>query len=422
MKAIGDFAQTNCFLSDNPIERNNQDFRLLIIFDGLDELSMQGKIAENDAKDFVEAVRSLVMQFNSHQTRLQVIISGRDVVMQSNRNQRQSHQLLYLLPYFVTEEERQQNHYKDLDNLLAADQRMDWWQKYGLAKGKQYIGLPTELDRNNLIDITAQPLLNYLIALTYERNNIEFTDDTNLNEIYGDLLKAVYERNYEKHGYRPLQNISLEEFIAILEEIALTCWHGNGRTATVKEIENYCDRDGLTQILHRFQDNFEKNSEACITRLLAAFYFRESDGIRGQEKTFEFTHKSFREYLTARRIVEEIENIFDDLKTKKSNFRKGCNETDALVRWANLCGLSAMDEYLFSFICDEIKLIHAEKPDLVRDWQKMLCRLIEAIMGNGMPMERLDPRPNFQEEMRQSRNAEEALLAVLNACARVLKG
>lgn len=38
-----------------------------------------------------------------------------------------------------------------------------------------------------------------------------------------------------------------------------------------------------------------------------------------------------------------------------------------------------------------------------------------------MPMEGLNPRPNFQEEMRQARNAEEALLAVLNACARVTR-
>ncbi len=51
----------------------------------------------------------------------------------------------------------------------------------------------------------------------------------------------------------------------------------------------------------------------------------------------------------------------------------------------------------------------------------MLCRLIKFLMVNGMPMEALNPRPKFQEEMRQARNAEEALLAVLNSCARVTK-
>jgi uncharacterized protein YjbI with pentapeptide repeats len=36
-----------------------------------------------------------------------------------------------------------------------------------------------------------------------------------------------------------------------------------------------------------------------------------------------------------------------------------------------------------------------------------------------MPLEGLKNRPNFQEEMRQARNAEEALLALFNACGRV---
>ncbi|MDJ0899073.1 MAG: pentapeptide repeat-containing protein [Xenococcus sp. MO_188.B8] len=420
VKAIGEFAQTNCFLSHNPIERDNEDLRLLIIFDGLDELSMQGKIAENAAKDFVEAVRFLVSQFNSYKTRLQVIISGREVVMQANHKQRYPHQLLYLLPYFLKSGKQ---YYIDIDeeNILQEDQRQAWWRNYGKAKGKNYDGLPDELDRDNLVDITAQPLLNYLMALSFERDKLQFTAETNLNEIYADLLEAVYERGYEKHVYRPLEGIRIEEFIGILEEIALSCWHGNGRTTTVKEIENHCAKSGLSQILINFQNSFEQDSSACITRLLAAFYFRESGGIRGQEKTFEFTHKSFGEYLTANRIVEEVRYIYEALEERKNHFRKGYDEVDALVRWANLCGLSPISEYLFDFVWDEIELIYAEEPELVKNWQKMLCHLIEVMLANGMPMEKLDPRPNYQEEKRQARNAEESLLAVLNACARTTK-
>ena len=120
----------------------------------------------------------------------------------------------------------------------------------------------------------------------------------------------------------------------------------------------------------------------------------------------------------ARRIVQEIQLIHEDLEERKKNFRKGCNEQDALVRWATLCGASVMDEYLFRFICDEIRL---QNLSVVSNWQKTLCRMIESMLENGMPMESLRPRPDFHEEMRQARNAEEALLAVLNACARVTK-
>ncbi|MEH2337930.1 pentapeptide repeat-containing protein [Nostoc sp.] len=57
----------------------------------------------------------------------------------------------------------------------------------------------------------------------------------------------------------------------------------------------------------------------------------------------------------------------------------------------------------------------------VGNWQQTLCHLIGFMLRHGMPMECLNPRPDFQEENRQARNAEEALLAVLNACARVTK-
>jgi uncharacterized protein YjbI with pentapeptide repeats len=299
---------------------------------------------------------------------------------------------------------------------LQQDQRQDWWQRYGKAKGKEYSGFPSELNQDNLTDITAQPLLNYLLALSYERGKIKFAADTNLNEIYADLLEAVYERKYEKQGHEIIAGISQDEFIDILEEIALSCWHGDGRTTTVREIETHCDNSGVREILNRFQESLREDSKASITRLLTAFYFRESGDLRESEKTFEFTHKSFGEYLTAKRIVEGMQFIQEDLEARKRNYRKGCDERQALIKWAEMCGASAMDGDLFRFVVDEVELQDKEK---VKEWQQTLCRLIEFVMINGMPMEGLNPRPAFHEEMRQSRNAEEALLAVLNACARL---
>ncbi|MFN6530078.1 pentapeptide repeat-containing protein [Nostoc sp. ChiSLP03a] len=419
-KSVGEFVQVDGFLSHNPLDLNNGDSRLLIIFDGLDELSMQGKIAEQAAKEFVEEVRIKVREFNHDKTRcLQVLITGRELVVQANHSKfRKPQQILHILPYLIQEETKDGN-YVDKQNLLKQDQRQIWWQYYGKAKGRRYNGLPKDLDKNNLLEITSQPLLNYLVALSFERSKIKFTEDSNLNVIYADLLDAVYERGYEKHGYRLIEGITKDEFLGVLEEIALACWHGDGRTTTVREIENHCDNSGMREILNRFQDSFNEDSKASITRLLTAFYFRESGGVRQSEKTFEFTHKSFGEYLAAKRIVQGLQLIHEDLEERKQNFRKGCDERTALVNWATLCGSSAMDEYLFRFICDEIRIIYVQNPSQIADWQKTLCRLIEFMLANGMPMEGLKERPNFYEEMRQSRNAEEAIIALLNACARV---
>ncbi len=413
--AVQTFVQHDGFLPENPLEPRDQDLKLLIIFDGLDELSMQGKIAQEVAHNFINEVRDQVKSFNQNKTRLQVLISGRDVVVQSNKNNfKKPQQIITILPYWVDKSDD----FSDVDNLLKVDQRDQWWQQYGQAKGKNYAQLPPELSGKNLQEITAQPLLNYLIALTFERGEVQFSQETNLNNIYENLLKAVYERGYEKNspGHRAIEGITEKDFVLILMEIALSCWHGNGRTTTVIEIEEHCENNGLKNLLKNFQDSFQSDSQGSITRLLTAFYFRESGDLRGSEKTFEFTHKSFGEYLTARRIVDRVKQIHKKLQDSENDYDNDYDPRQALIAWATLCGPTAIDEYLFSFIVNQMQL---QSPDEVKQWQKTLGHLIEYLLVKGMPMEGLKNRPNFQEEMRQARNAEEALLAVFNACGRV---
>ena len=412
--AVKTFVQHDGFLPENPLEPSDQDLRLLIIFDGLDELSMQGKIAQEVAHNFINEVREQVKSFNQNKTRLQVLISGRDVVVQSNKNNfKKPQQIITILPYWVGNSDN----FSDVDNLLKVDQRHQWWQQYGQAKGKNYAQLPPELSGENLQEITAQPLLNYLIALTFERGEVQFSQETNLNNIYENLLKAVYERGYEKNspGHRAIEGITEKDFVLILMEIALSCWHGNGRTTTVIEIKEHCENNGLKNLLKNFQDSFKSDSQGSITRLLTAFYFRESGDLRGSEKTFEFTHKSFGEYLTARRIVDRVKQIHKKLQDSENDYDNDYDPRQALIAWATLCGPTAIDEYLFSFVVNQMQL---QSPDEVKQWQKTLGHLIEYLLVKGMPMEKTNCR-NFQEEMRQARNAEEALLAVFNACGRV---
>ncbi|WP_072924619.1 pentapeptide repeat-containing protein [Microcystis aeruginosa] len=415
--AVKTFVQHDGFLPENPLEPSDQDLRLLIIFDGLDELSMQGKIAQEVVQNFINEVRDQVKSFNNNKTRLQVLISGRDVVVQSNKNNfKKPRQIITILPYWVGNSDN----FSDVDNLLKVDQRDQWWQQYGQAKGKNYAQLPPELSGENLQEITAQPLLNYLIALTFERGEVQFSQETNLNNIYENLLTAVHERGYEKNsrGHRAIEGIKKEDFVLILMEIALSCWHGNGRTTTVREIEEHCENNGLKNLLKNFQDSFQSDSQGSITRLLTAFYFRESGDLRGSEKTFEFTHKSFGEYLTARRIVDRVKQIHKKLQDSENDYDNDYDPRQALIAWATLCGPTAIDEYLFRFIVNQMQL---QSPDEVKQWQKTLGHLIEYLLVKGMPMENLTNCRNFQEEMRQARNAEEALLAVFNACGRVTK-
>ena len=166
-----------------------------------------------------------------------------------------------------------------------------------------------------------------------------------------------------------------EQFIRILEEIALAAWHGDGRTTTIKEIEDHCDNSGLRRLL----EIFEEGAKAGVTRLLAAFYFRQS-GVRSNEKTFEFTHKSFGEYLTACRLVRAMERIQKRLDRRQEDMEEGWDERQALLHWAEVCGPTRMDRYLLNFLRDEVAL---RKSEAVAKWQKSFSNLIGVMLRQG---------------------------------------
>ena len=296
---------------------------------------------------------------------------------------------------------------------MKKDLRQEWWKRYGTATGKYYDGMPEWLQRTELDEITTQPLLNYLVALSYVRGEVDFSTQVNLNQIYEDLLKAIYERAYA--GGRPLPGIRdllLKDFIRILEEISLATWHGYGSTTTISEIRYRCNNAGLSQLLEVFQEG----AEAGVARLLTAFYFRQHGHRPDGEPTFEFTHKSFREYLTARRLVRAIQRIHSERERRKDDPDSGWDERGALKHWAELCCPQPMDQYLFRFFRNEVLI---QEKVTASHWQKTLFELISFMLEFGMPMEQVIPRPDHLTEMLFSFNAEEALLAALYACALV---
>jgi uncharacterized protein YjbI with pentapeptide repeats len=235
-----------------------------------------------------------------------------------------------------------------------------------------------------------------------------------MGSIYADLLAAVHERGYEKHrSYGPIRHMKPEDFCRVLEEVGLAAWHGDGRTTTVREIEEHCRASGLGTLL----DVFQEGARAGVTKLLAAFFFRQYGQRASGDPTFVFTHKSFGEYLTARRVVRAIERLNRELESRYQNPDGGWDERDALKHWIKICGPSAISPYLHAFLLDEMKLRPVEQ---MAEWQTRLSKLFNYMLRHGMPMEQLQIAP-FKEALFQSRNAEESLLVALNACSRLTK-
>ncbi|WP_041666722.1 hypothetical protein [Sulfuricurvum kujiense] len=237
--AIDEFIEKHAKLSINPLKIDNIQSTLLI-FDGLDELAMQGKVGAETAINFIRHVKEKISEHNNgHKTaKLLALIGGREIVIQAIMDDyRKEGQIIYLLPYTI-----EKNEFKEYtsDQLLSLDQRVEWWNRYQQFNGQKVTGLPTALNESKLRDVTSQPLLNYLVALSYQRGKIDFTKEQNLNTVYADLLEGVYERGYEQK-HKSIEGISKKQFEQTLEDISLAVWHSDGRKASIQQIENKCN-------------------------------------------------------------------------------------------------------------------------------------------------------------------------------------
>ncbi len=420
VEEVGRFTRDEGILLQNPIDPDSPETNLLIIFDGLDELASQGKAAAETARAFIREVDRTVEKRNLQGLRLRVLISGRELVVQENECEfRRPRQVLNLLPYFVPANERVNRHYpgerveySDLKGLLKKDLREEWWQRYGALSGKGFNGLPNDINRDDLTEVTAQPLLNYLVALSYTRGKIDFAKGINLNLIYSDLVAAVYQRGYErKRTYGPIRHMTLDQFSRVLEEVGLAAWHGDGRSTTVKEIEEHCRLSGVGTLLEAFQEG----AKAGVTRLLAAFFFRQHGQRASGDPTFVFTHKSFGEYLTARRVIRAAERVIRETEKRQESPDEGWDEKDALRHWVQVCGPSPVSPYLHSFLLNEVQIRESEE---MKRWQRRLAMLFSFVLRHSIPMEQLQVG-TFREALFRARNAEEALLVVMNSCARI---
>ncbi len=393
---------------------------LLLILDGLDELSERGREGANLAREFVREVDRSLRSLNQEDVSVRVLLSGRKIAADAGARVLRDPGKVFNLMSFVPKGES--DIYEDPENLAFVgqepiDQRDEWWQKYGEASGSDYeSGMPSHFRRGRLDDITAQPLLSHLVALAYEDEEASFSEDASPNALYSELLGGVYRRKYGSGplpGTNVLSGMTKEEqkrsFVRVLEEIAMDVWVGDGRTTTVVSIEDRCREEGL---LDRF-DAVRERLGTGISRLLTTFYFREA--AQGQD-TFEFTHKTFAEYLTARRIVRTVEEIHDERRRNRERGGSyGHDLEDALRIWAKTCGPSAMDGDVFEFFADEIRIRNEER-DCAESWKETFAELIRYVLREGMPIHNLDEALDYRTEKEWARNAEEALLAVVHAC------
>lgn len=101
---------------------------------------------------FLSALKDFLRDENAAELRIQALVSGREIVIQTHDTELTNKPVLHLLPYFLAPEEiappsSRSYTYKDPEMLLQEDQRDTWWRRYTGAKDRRESLMPAPLKR-----------------------------------------------------------------------------------------------------------------------------------------------------------------------------------------------------------------------------------------------------------------------------------
>ena len=333
--------------------------QLLVILDGLDEIAMQGQAARDKAREVVIELARLVDRAELRVRGVRVLVGGRELVVQdAAASLKAPGQVIHLVGYAPARAGIGEK----------PDQRDTWWARYGRLKGQGWVAMPAWLRGKDgaptaraVEEITDQPMLNFLLAQAMAHGVIPPHEQPELAALYDRLLRAVYQRPWGEAGVRPgllgeagqaatPVPMAFEDFDELLQAIALAAWHGSGRAVPEREALRYAAASNLGAVVQRMQAGATASG---LHGFMVAFYARRGGATDG-EPSFEFTHKSFAEYLAARRLVREVLHAVRQRRAEEAARNSGWSEDVALQHLMAHFGPKALDADLLRFVPGEI--------------------------------------------------------------------
>ncbi|WP_072504736.1 pentapeptide repeat-containing protein [Phaeobacter porticola] len=404
---------------DSPFDWHSTSSKnLLLVFDGLDELSAIDEEATRLAQQFVNDTRHLLNDLNVAGRSARALILGRTTAveqMRSHANLPMSAVLHVapIRPLTHPEMDLQQkgalpegvssdNLLKDPDSLAKIDQRPVYWERWCRIKGIPTCAPPTSLTDARMKDLNAEPLLLHLLIVSeFATERWEEAAD-NRNVVYKDIFEKIFARNSKK-GLDAYQGLNLEDFFDLMECFGLAAFRGNGRTGTNEDFA------GLREWYA--PEKFEKFEERTDTDLKSvALLTHTQHDIEGAG--FEFVHKTFGEYLAARAILATARRASQRLAAS----RAPTEQLRVAEDWAKLFDLAEMTGPVIRFMKDEARLWPAEQALKVR---RQMEHLMDWTLTNGMPVHHLNQGQllNFNSLVERQRCAETTLLGSLTSLA-----
>lgn len=269
--------------------------RFLFLLDGFDELRMEGRTA-NGIEEFLKKVGYFQASCQQNQQLgHRFIVTGRELALQGIEVPRNLERVEIAL----------------MDEPLQAEWLSKWGSLFGEDKANEFQAFLQDQNCPERVQQLAQePLLLYLLAAMHRDGKLTpdmfaGADSTNAKIlVYETTIDWVLTKQRPEALNIDLTEYETEDLRRILMEAGLAVTQSGGEWVSIKIIEERLKGDdGAKDLLEKAQKRMGDNP---LRNALAAFYMRPASPSDEREGAVEFVHKSFGEFLCAKRLQESL--------------------------------------------------------------------------------------------------------------------
>ncbi|MEP2706323.1 MAG: pentapeptide repeat-containing protein [Roseibium sp.] len=394
-------------LPGNPLDwLKTDDKPLLMIFDGLDELSTTEEDGERYARELLLALKLMLSPLNSDGTPIRALVLGRNLACQAAMEisniplecMLNVAPIVQMTPENCMMTSLTEENIQDPENLMENDQRADYWQKWAALKHLASNTIPEAVTADSMKELNAEPLLLHLLMISKYSGDDWALAAENKNFVYEDILQKIFERNKHKEHFRTT-GVDEQLFFEFMECLGIAAWRGNGRTG---------DEGEFRQIrkLHLNRERKFKNFPAASLKSVALNIHTRA-GQEDSNSGFEFIHKSFGEYLAARGL------LYHSIKTAKALDEQ--EPEDVEKNWCQIIGAAELTTEIIDFLYDEAR--RKLTPDTAMEPKGNLTELINWALAHGFSIHTICPELSWTDLAIRQRCAISALIASASAIA-----
>ncbi|MCT7956819.1 pentapeptide repeat-containing protein [Laspinema palackyanum] len=290
---LNNYLKNEDFITSDSGWLTDKNRQFLFLLDGLDELFLPRAISSSRVEDFLWQVQNF--QVGSYH---RFLITGRPLALQGIDPELSQHLQLEraaVLP---------------MDDEIRHTWLENWGNKFGTQEADKFHqflqACPSEINDN----LAREPLLLYLLVRMHREQALNAamfvgTSDqiTAKIRIYDDAINWVIKKQCQDENLR-LIGLEPEDSRQFLLEAALCVVQSGNEYAKVAMLEARLkeSHNPVAELLENITQETEVKKQKALNNLLVVFYINLAS--RDQDRSLEFTHKIFGEFLFAERLIE----------------------------------------------------------------------------------------------------------------------